>query len=219
MLLLVVLLALVVAAVAKTATTTTAAAAAAAARAQLELGIRQVGHVVDYFYAGALAPAVVVVNQSGGELSAALVELLAGDLDDKQNSKVNAGTVDTTAVTTSTSHQSKGCLCASIRGVKPEECKMARSLYDARTTRNLRDDIIAATHPRKGFEGRVVVEILCHCSADSQLLIRELVEDSPSMAAFSTTKSALQKRGLFFVIHVSGELTSELASRASVVIR
>jgi hypothetical protein len=95
---------------------------------------------------------------------------------------------------------------------------MTRSLYDSRHTRNLRDDIIAAAKPGNGFGGRVVVEILCGASTDSQLLIRELVEDSPSMTAFSTAKSALYKHGLFFVIHVAGALTPELASRASVVL-
>ena len=67
--------------------------------------------------------------------------------------------------------------------------------------------------------GSVVVEIEA-ASTDAQLLIRELVEDSPSMTAFSTTRSALKKSGLFFVILVAAgcPLTPELASRASVVI-
>ena len=51
--------------------------------------------------------------------------------------------------------------------------------------------------------------------------IRELVEDTPSMVAFSTARSALYKEGLLFVIEVEGgteALTPELRSRASVVI-
>ncbi len=65
----------------------------------------------------------------------------------------------------------------------------------------------------------MVVEIEA-ASTDAQLLIRELVEDSPSMTAFSTHRSALQKTGLFFVVLVKGgtRLTPELASRASLVI-
>jgi hypothetical protein len=64
----------------------------------------------------------------------------------------------------------------------------------------------------------VVVELLCGNAVESQLLIRELVEDSPSMTAFSTAKSALLKQGLFFVVAVDGPLTPELASRASLVV-
>lgn len=66
---------------------------------------------------------------------------------------------------------------------------------------------------------KVAVELVCG-STESQLLIRELVEDSPSLTAFSTNKSALQKTGLFFVVSLVGcALTPELASRASVVVR
>ena len=56
-------------------------------------------------------------------------------------------------------------------------------------------------------------------STDAQLLIRELVEDSPSMTAFSTARSALKKSGLFFVVLLDGcPLTPELASRASLIL-
>jgi len=52
----------------------------------------------------------------------------------------------------------------------------------------------------------------------AQLKIRELVEDTPSMVAFSTARSALQKEGLLFVVEVGEELSPELRSRASVVL-
>lgn len=37
----------------------------------------------------------------------------------------------------------------------------------------------------------------------AQLKIRELVEDTPSLVAFSTARSALQKRGLLFIVEVT----------------
>ena len=173
------------------------APAAAAAVAAWDETLSRLGHVVDYFFADALAPAVVIVCGKPA-LASSLVDLLAG-----------GGSGGTAAAAAAA-----GEWCAPIRGVEPEQCKMTRSLYDSRATRNLRDDIIAAS---RGGAGRAVVEILA-ATPDSQLLIRELVEDSPSMTAFSTARSALYKRGLFFVIVVEGRLTPELASRASVVI-
>lgn len=65
--------------------------------------------------------------------------------------------------------------------------------------------------------GRVVVGIVAR-GEGAQLLIRELVEDSPSLAAFSTARSALRKDGLFFVVALAGPLTPELHSRASLVL-
>lgn len=41
-----------------------------------------------------------------------------------------------------------------------------------------------------------------HVDAQAQLKIRELLEDTPSMVAFSTARSALQKRGLLFLVEV-----------------
>lgn len=38
----------------------------------------------------------------------------------------------------------------------------------------------------------------------AQLKIRELLEDTPSMVAFSTARSALQKQGLLFLVEVGG---------------
>jgi hypothetical protein len=61
------------------------------------------------------------------------------------------------------------------------------------------------------------VELKCH-SRDSQLCIREIIEDSPSMTAFSTSKSALYKSGLLFAVYVNGDITPEVLSRASIII-
>lgn len=36
----------------------------------------------------------------------------------------------------------------------------------------------------------------------AQLKLRELLEDTPSMVAFSTARSALQKQGLLFLVEV-----------------
>jgi hypothetical protein len=90
---------------------------------------------------------------------------------------------------------------------------MARSLYDDTDTPNLRDDI------RTAFKrtSLVAVELLVH-EPDSQLMIRELLEDTPSMIAFSTDKSALHKDGLLFVVYVKGDITPELQSRASLIL-
>lgn len=45
-----------------------------------------------------------------------------------------------------------------------------------------------------------------------------MLEDTPSMIAFSTARSALQKRGLFFAVLVGQDITPELTSRASIVL-
>eukprot|EP00980_Cylindrotheca_fusiformis_P015074 scaffold4157_cov136-Cylindrotheca_fusiformis.AAC.24 len=100
----------------------------------------------------------------------------------------------------------------SIRNVDAGEYKMMKSLYDPNDTPNLRDDIL-----KLGRGANVVVELTCP-SRDSQLCIREMIEDSPSMTAFSTSKSALYKSGLLFCVFVSGDITPEVRSRASIII-
>ena len=90
--------------------------------------------------------------------------------------------------------------------------KMMKSLYDPNETPNLRDDILA--YGRGSF---VVVELKC-LNNDAQLCIREIIEDSPSMTAFSTGKSALYKAGLLFAVYVKGDITPEVLSRASLVL-
>ena len=90
--------------------------------------------------------------------------------------------------------------------------KMMKSLYDPNDTPNLRDDILA--YGRGSF---VAVELKC-LNNDAQLCIREIIEDSPSMTAFSTGKSALYKAGLLFAVYVKGDITPEVLSRASLVL-
>jgi hypothetical protein len=100
----------------------------------------------------------------------------------------------------------------SLKDVNADEYKMMKSLYDPTHTPNLRDDIL-----KLGRGAHVAVELKCH-SRDSQLCIREIIEDSPSMTAFSTSKSALYKSGLLFAVYVNGDITPEVLSRASIII-
>ena len=99
-----------------------------------------------------------------------------------------------------------------IRHVNAESYKMMKSLYDPNDTPNLRDDIL-----KFGRGANVAVELSCP-SKDAQLCIREIIEDSPSMTAFSTAKSALYKEGLLFAVQVDGEITPEVKSRASIIL-
>lgn len=99
-----------------------------------------------------------------------------------------------------------------IHNVLADSYKMMKSLYDANDTPNLRDDIL-----KFGRGANVAIELECG-STDAQLCIREIIEDSPSMTAFSTAKSALHKEGLIFAVHVGDEITPEVKSRASIVI-
>lgn len=79
----------------------------------------------------------------------------------------------------------------------------------------------------------VAIQLTCP-SRDSQLCVREIIEDSPSMTAFSTAKSALYKSGLLFAIYIpttttdmdnnnnnvgaTNEITPEIRSRASIIL-
>ena len=101
-----------------------------------------------------------------------------------------------------------------IPAVNADEYKMMKSLYDRNDTPNLRDDIL-----KFGRRGEVFVGIHLQCpSNDAQLCIREIIEDNPSMTAFSTAKSALYKSGLLFAVYVNGDITPEVMSRASLII-
>jgi len=102
-----------------------------------------------------------------------------------------------------------------LPAVNPEEYKMMRSLYDPRDVPNLREDILALGGGNGG--PFVAAELLC-ATPDGQMCIREMIEDSPSATAFSTGRSALHKDGLFFGVHVKGEVTPEILSRASLFI-
>jgi hypothetical protein len=99
-----------------------------------------------------------------------------------------------------------------IPRVDAGEYKMMKSLYDPYDTPNLRDDIL-----RLGRGVIVAVELRCE-TVDAQLCIREMIEDTPSMTAFSTEKSALYKSGLLFGVYVNGEITPEVRSRASLIL-
>jgi hypothetical protein len=99
--------------------------------------------------------------------------------------------------------------CHCIRGVHVDRYKMSKSLYDPKNTPNLRDDIL-----KFGRGALVAVELVCP-TEHSQLLVREMIEDSPSLTAFSSPRSALYKDGLLFILNVNEDLTPEVASRVS----
>jgi len=102
-----------------------------------------------------------------------------------------------------------------ISNIDPASYKMMKSLYDPNDTPNLRDAILSIVHADE--QCSVAVELCCHTS-DSQLQIREIIEDTPSMTAFSTERSALHKDGLLFGVYVDGDITPEIHSRASLLI-
>ena len=99
-----------------------------------------------------------------------------------------------------------------IEDVNADTHKMMKSLYDPKNLPNLRDDIL-----KFGRGAYVAVDLVCP-TKNAQLCIREIIEDSPSMTAFSTSKSALYKDGLLFAVYVNGEITPEILSRASIVL-
>ena len=104
-----------------------------------------------------------------------------------------------------------------ILGVDVSEVKMNRSLSDPRGERSLRDEILDLKAQRR----YVAVELICP-SAESELNIRELIEDSPSLVAHSVHKRILRKDGLLFVVRVCAQtvagITPELVSRASLAL-
>ena len=99
-----------------------------------------------------------------------------------------------------------------IRNINAATYPLIKSLYD--DTPNLRSDILTAQQ-KNSF---VVIEVTCP-TLDDQLLMRELLEDSPSRTAFSTAQSALYKEGLLFLVHTPDEISPEIQSRASFVIK
>ena len=98
--------------------------------------------------------------------------------------------------------------------------KMNRALYDRRDERSLRDELLDAREQH----AHAAVELLAP-DAQAQLLIREMIEDSPSVVAHSVHRRILTKAGLLFVVRVErpeadgGAVTisPELASRASFI--
>ena len=103
-----------------------------------------------------------------------------------------------------------------IRDVDPKVVKMSRAMYDSpKEVRSLRDEILDLLD---GGAPRVAVEILAR-SSHEQLLIREMVEDSPSVDAQTCHKRILHKEGLLFVVRVGdGDISPPLLSRASIVL-
>lgn len=166
------------------------------AKVQLpEESYAELSTILDFWLGGVLAPAVILSKDKHvvESLIAAVAETLT----------------------------SGGVQC--IADVEAGPYKMMKSLYDPRDTPNLRDDILKLGGGRRTKSG-VGSSTLCGMSimcptADAQLCIREMVEDSPSMTAFSSDKSALYKSGLLFAVHVGGgEITPELRSRASLIL-
>ena len=105
---------------------------------------------------------------------------------------------------------------------------MNRALYDRRDERSLRDELLDA----RERHAHAAVELLAP-DAQAQLLIREMIEDSPSVVAHSVHRRILTKAGLLFVVRVERDapaafgtggaspqpvsISPELASRASLV--
>jgi hypothetical protein len=105
-----------------------------------------------------------------------------------------------------------------IRNIDPSSYKMMRSLYDPSDAPNLRDDILQLQRDGGGqSQALVTIELACR-TRDSQMIIREIIEDNPSMTAFSSERSALYKDGLLFCVYVERAITPEIASRASLLI-
>ena len=110
----------------------------------------------------------------------------------------------------------------------PPQVKMNRALYDRRDVRSLRDELLDA----RARHAHAAVELLAP-DAQAQLLIREMIEDSPSVVAHSVHRRILTKAGLLFVVRVDRDapaagrtggaspqpvsISPELASRASLV--
>jgi hypothetical protein len=111
-----------------------------------------------------------------------------------------------------------------ISSVDASQYKMMKSLYDYcsdATNTNLKDDIMALRGGGGGTGGGscfVAVDLICP-TVDSQLCIREMIEDGPSQTAFSSDRSALHKNGLLFVVMIHGDvITPEVQSRASLIL-
>jgi len=151
--------------------------------------------ILDFWLGGALTPAVILSQEI------VLVQTLI-------------------AVVQETLHQ-RGIQC--IKDIEAGSYKMMKSLYDPRDTPNLRDDILKLGGGRRSTGGLgsstlCATSLLCS-NTDDQVCLREMLEDSPSMTAFSSDKSALYKSGLLFAVYIGGdEITPELLSRASLIL-
>jgi len=154
--------------------------------------LASIGLVVDLFLADALAPAVVLITNTPS----------ANALGSALLEALGAALPDELGF---------------IRAIDVTEVKMNRSLYDERDSRSLRDEILDL----RRTQPRVAAELLTP-TRESELLIREMVEDSPSVVAHSVHKRILHKRGLLFLVRVGaadlGAVSPELLSRASLVL-
>merc|ERR1712146_67102 len=94
--------------------------------------------------------------------------------------------------------------------------RIMKSLYDSPDVYNLRDEIL--NFRRLNKEALIIVNLLCS-TPERQMKVRELTEDSPSMLPFSSSRSALYKDNLLFMIEIEHkiEITPELMSRAALV--
>lgn len=158
--------------------------------------VAELSTILDFWLGGALAPAVILSQQQS------LVETLINVI--------------------KTTLKDGGVQC--MTNIEAGSYKMMKSLYDPRDTPNLRDDILKVGGGRRtmgGVGSNTLVALHLKCdSADDQLCIREMLEDSPSMTAFSSDKSALYKSGLLFAVHISegSDITPEIRSRASLIL-
>ena len=159
---------------------------------ELESSLVELSTILDFWLGSALAPAVILSQRAS-----VVVSLIAAI-------KSTLGTVD------------GGVYC--LTNIEAGSYKMMKSLYDPRDTPNLRDDILKLGGGRRTTGTLVATEILC-ANTDAQLCIREMLEDTPSMTAFSSDRSALYKSGLLFAVHIEGcDISPQLQSRASLIL-
>jgi hypothetical protein len=158
----------------------------------LESSLAELSTILDFWLGGALAPAVILSQQRE------VVESLIA------------------AIQVTFGEEGSGVQC--LTDIEAGSYKMMKSLYDPRDTPNLRDDILKLGGGRRTSSTLVATAIRC-ATTDAQLCIREMLEDTPSMTAFSSDKSALYKSGLLFAVHIQGdEITPQLQSRASLIL-
>ena len=106
--------------------------------------------------------------------------------------------------------------CFLLPRVSVAKSRIVKSLYDSPDVYNLRDEILK--YRRLNSEALIIVNLLCS-TPECQMKVRELTEDSPSMLPFSSSRSALYKDNLLFMIEIEHkiEITPELMSRAALV--
>jgi hypothetical protein len=157
-----------------------------------DTSLAELSTILDFWLGCAFAPAVILSQQ--GKIVESLIAAIQAALGEEDG----------------------GVQC--LTNIEAGSYKMMKSLYDPHDTPNLRDDILKVGGGRRSQGTLVATEIRC-ASTDAQLCIREMLEDTPSMTAFSSDKSALNKSGLLFAVHIQGdEITPQLQSRASLIL-